>query len=234
MAEEHKGFFRRITEWLGHIHLATWLWMLAVSIVNGGAVAYLTWWQWATQFGYVPIYLAALLAFAVSIWIINGFIWLRGQRRPSPARISFDYAHSLALEHITCGLDQENAENTLEIRPMFRNVANGPIKFNIEKMSTQIEDRIVTIEGINGVIPHGIQRTIIPNKGFSKKAYEQFKNRTNGTLEYDIVYGHPDDKPSRRTTSQIHIDIFKRQDDKGKPTVALNWIVRTVSDVSIP
>jgi hypothetical protein len=131
MAEERKGRLQRGWEGLGHIHLAEWIWTTIVSAVNAGGVGYAAWWAWATQWGYLPVYLAVLFSFTLSIWLINGFIWMRRQSRPSQARISFDYSYAMALESILPAIDVKNDVNTLEIRPAFRNVANGPSQIPI-------------------------------------------------------------------------------------------------------
>jgi hypothetical protein len=185
---------RRGWEWLGHIHLAEWIWTLIVSALNGIGVGYAAWWAWATQWGYLPIYLSGLTAFTLTIWLINGVIWLRRQARPSHTRIAFDYSYAMALEDVEYSVDDDNEVNTLEVRPRFRNVASGPIKFIVEKIETRIEDRIASARQIDGVIPRATLRTIIPNSGFRRDAYDQFRDRTKGMMGYVVRYGHPDDE----------------------------------------
>lgn len=74
---------------------ASSLWPVAVSAVLSLGTG---WWASATQWGYLPIFLAGFGIFAASIWLLNSIIWLQRQHRPGRQRISFDYSYGLALE----------------------------------------------------------------------------------------------------------------------------------------
>ena len=219
-------------EALGHIHLGEWLWTLLVSAINTVATVR---WAWVTQWGHLPIYLVALATFTLSIWLINGLIWIARQSRPSHARITFDYSHGLALDGLSLGLDLQNNENTFELRPKFLNVSGGPIKYSVEKLDFKVEDRIVQIKNMSGgVLPKGVGRTFIPNAGFRREAYDQFSDRARGEFEYSLVYGHPDDRDyARRAKGICSLDIFKMKDKDGEPVVTINWIFRDESDTAL-
>jgi hypothetical protein len=234
MANDHKGPVRRGWEWLGHLHLAEWLWTLMISAVNALGVGYAAWWTWATQWGYLPIYLSALAAFTLTIWIINGVLWLRRQARPSRARISFDYSYAMALEDIEFVIDDTNAFNTLELRPKFRNVANGPVKFMVEKIDIRIEDRIAQARHIEGVIPRATLRTIILNSGFTREAYDKFNERSGGIMEYIIKYGYPDEQYTRQVSTSIELAFTKHpSDEQGNRRLFHRWIIKEESDIDI-
>jgi hypothetical protein len=139
------GVFRRFID---RLHLGTSLYEIGASthglwaVVMSAAIPVGTgWWAWATQWGYLPIFLAGLGVFAASIWSLNGIIWLQHQRRPSRQRISFDYSYGLALEDIIFSHDEGNIENYLEFRLALRNVTNGPLQIKIDRLSFFIEDR---------------------------------------------------------------------------------------------
>lgn len=234
MAEKSKGRLRHAWDALAHVHLADWLGTLALSALNGAGVGYAAWWAWATQWGYLPVYLAALFAFTLSVWLVNGFIWMRRQRRPSHARIAFDYSYALALEGVEICVEDGNEASTMQIRPQFRNVGNGPVKFFIEKLDTTVEDRIASgHRDFDGVIPRAIVRTIMSGAGFQQDAYDQFHDRTTGVMEYAVKYGHPDDAYSRRVTATVALQIVKRKDGAGKRTASLIWIMQNEADASI-
>ncbi len=75
------GKAKTIWEWIGHLHVATWLfelipgswsWVVSVILVVVGV------WAWIEQWNYLPIP-ALLFIVATIIWIINGVLWYRGR-----------------------------------------------------------------------------------------------------------------------------------------------------------
>jgi hypothetical protein len=166
------------------------------------------------------------------IWVVNGTIWLRRQQRPSRERISFDYSYALSLEGIDASFDQNNPSNTLEVRPQFRNVANGPLRYMVEQFSVQIEDRIVSFNNLPPyIIPRSALRAML-HPGFRREAYDQFAQKTVGQMRYCIVYGHAEDSfYSRRVTVVVSLDLTKH--DSTRNSVWCNWIIREEKDVSI-
>ena len=207
--------------------VAGWLWGLPMS----GGFSY---WAWASQWGYLPIALTGLGVFVATIWGINGIIWLHRQRRPSKAQVTFDYSYALALEEVVSSLDVINTDNTLELRLKIRNHANGPMKFLVERFHTTIEDRFWTTPAkIEGVLPRAGGITLFPGGGFKKEAFDKFADKTNGRLDFSILYGHPEDSLSRRATKTLKLDVNKRKDEKGNPIVPINWIIESENDVAI-
>jgi hypothetical protein len=205
--------------------VAVWLWGVPVS----GAASY---WAWISQWGNLPIALTGLGVLVATIWLVIGIVWLRRQQRPSRERIAFDYSYAMSLEGIDPAFDPTNTDNTLEIRPKFRNVANGPLKYMIEQFSVQVEDRIVSYNNVPpSIIPRIAVRSVL-HKGFRKEAYEQFGTKTSGQMRYSIVYGHPDDKSySRRITAVVSLDITKP--NQRTTNVWCNWVIQEEMDVSI-
>ena len=230
------GRFRKAWEFVGHVHVVAWLFELThvsagVAIIAALGAAY---WAYVTQWGYLPIALTALGVFVAGIWGINGIVWLYSRRRPSKARITFDYSYGLSLENIIPAFDKNNIDNTLEFRLVIRNHANGPVKMLVEKLHATVEDRFFDTPGqVSVTLPRMGNITIFPGGGFNKEAFAKFKDRTYGTLEYSILYGHPEDPFSRKCTKNVALSVFKDVNDKGEPTVAITWIIKEESDSEI-
>jgi len=216
-----------VATWLYEIFIAPWL----VSIILAIGAAY---WAFIAKWGHLPTALVALGVFVAGIWGLNGIIWLRRQRRPSKARVTFDYSYGLALEDLIPALDLTNADNTLEVRLRIRNHATGPVKLMVEKIHTTIEDRFWTTPNkIDAVLPRNAATTIFPGGGFKKDAFDKFAATTEGRLEFSILYGHPDDKLSRRTTKTLRLDVFKRKNKEEEPVVIINWMIESETDAAI-
>jgi hypothetical protein len=198
-------------------------WLLALPI--SGIISY---WAWITQWGYLPVVLTSIIVFAVVIWIFNGIIYMQRQRRPSKARIIFDYAYAIPVTDIQFGLDLQNKANTLEIRPRIKNVAPGPVKYRAARLLVTFNDRFVEWGCNDSILSREIERTIIPNKGFDAAAYESFGPETQGKLEFEILYGHPNDEFARRTSKKFDLIFFKRADG-----FVLHWYDRGDADEAI-
>jgi hypothetical protein len=235
--DKSKTTFRRMWEFVGHIHVITWLFEISHGsfVISSIAAAGVAYWTWATEHGYLPVFFAALGTFVAVVWAINGIVWLRSQARPSKARITFDYSYGLSLEEVTPALDVDNVNNTLEIRLYVRNLANGPMKITTEQFDTTIEDRFHMMPTkIEAVLPRAAAITLFPGGGFRKEAFDKFADRTTGTLEFSILYGHPEDQLSRRTTKTLRLGIFKLRNDKGELlSAAINRLVQKESDMAI-
>ena len=167
-----KYFFQRIWESLGHLSLVAWLVDIGrnaafvVSTITAAVVAY---WTWSTEHGYLPVFFAALATFVAVVWAINGIVWLRGQARPSRARILFDYSYGLSLEAVPTALDLNNSDNTFEVRLYLRNLASGPMKLLVEKFHTTIGDRFYTIpKPQTFLLCRSAALTLFPGGGFRK------------------------------------------------------------------
>jgi hypothetical protein len=226
------GFWKKIgkpvLEWAEHLHLLAVIathWNVIVSIFFAIGAGF---WTWSAEHAYLPVLLVGLGTFVAAIWGINGIIWLRGQTRPSKARLTFDYAYGLTLDEISPSHDEGNQNNNLEFRFQIRNVAPGPLKYKSERIDVIIGDRIKTARDICGILPRNswVQLKV---GGFEKNTVDDFKERTSGTYEYSIIYGHPDDNYSRQTKKRIHFDLVK---EKGK-VIGCPWIILEESDQPI-
>jgi hypothetical protein len=124
---------------------------------------------------------------------------LTPQQPPSKLRIDFDYG--LALKTVVPALDLNNPENTFELPLQLTNKAAGA-RFNINLKSMNVELKIgLFVRILRERLYHVIYGTVL-------------EKRTTGSLEYSIIYGHPDYGRSRRTTKTIELHIFKSDDGK--------------------
>lgn len=194
----------------------------------------MSYWAFISQWGYLPVVLTGIGVFTATIWAINGIIWLRRQRRPSRARIAFDYAYAIPVTSVEFGWDPQNKANTLEIRPRIKNVAPGPIRYRVVRLYVTFNDRFVEWRASeDSILAREIERTIIPNKGFDAAAYESFGPETHGKIEFEISYGHPTDQFSRRTLKKFDLVLFKRKRDDQRELPSLLWYDRGDGDEAI-
>jgi len=239
--ETRPGPIRKTWDWVGHIHLVSWLADLVVHgwtyAVSGAAATLFGRWAFISHYGALPVALVALFVFVAAVWSLNGLVWLNGQRRPSRARIKFDYTWGLAVDNVVPGLDLENKQNTLEFRMIVRNATNGPIRVHLKTMTVTIEDRFYTFSDVSFVLSMGGSTTVIPDAGFDSTAYSSFKDRTVGTLTYEAEYGHPSDRYARVSARKLELHVFKHRTavPRQKPTqaVIVNWLLREETDEAI-
>jgi hypothetical protein len=166
---------------------------------------------------------------AASFWTAWFFLPARSGRAEEVGNgaLTIDYAHALALEGLQASLDTGNSTNTYEVRLVLRNTAAGPMKYRIEKYECVIDNIIVKATHLAGnVIPKDGKMAFFPNTGYNKSQYTSLKDRSTGTLEYTIAYGHPDKPPSRRAYKLLRLDLFKKKK-------ALNWTILNESDEAI-
>jgi hypothetical protein len=145
---------------------------------------------------------------------------------------SQSYAYGLALTGIQPSLDIENNENTLEIRLFLRNFSGSPIKFVMKRLDEKIEAQLVSTADRGAVIPRDVQLTFFPSGGFSRQQYDAFKDRTSGTIEYELLYGPPDGPPVRRAIKVLQLTIFIRR-SAGNGSPSINWVIEKESDEPI-
>lgn len=213
-----KSISRRAWEYLAHLHLAAWLivigqnllsqWSLIVSAAIAIATAY---WAWASQWGYLPIFLVAFGIFVAAIWGLNGVIWLRRQRRPSRERVAFDFSYGLSLQGLQLGRDESKEDAAFQLGLVLFNAADWPIKYEIEDIDVIVGNRAIarpTFVNRGGVISRRCS-TMFFYPPFPKNA---MKERTDGILQFSIVYGHPEFGFARRMKKRLSMSL--RLDDK--------------------
>jgi len=188
--------------------------------------------DWIAKYGYLPIVLIGMFSFALGIWILNGVIWISRQKRPSKQRIAFDYSYSLTLTDIFPSLYLTDQDSTLELRPRFKNASNRAFMYKFERLEFRIEDRFARGEPKGAILAANTSLTVIPGFGFNRAAWDSFKDRTGGSVEFTIVYGHPEYGFSRRATKTVHLDLFTTKTDQVQ-AVNINWTIQKEDDEEI-
>ena len=211
------GKIRRIVE---RTHIATSLynigefvashWAAFVSVGIAIGTGGWGWWSYATQWGYLPIFVAALLVLAAAMTFFRNIVSLRRENRPSRARLTFDYNYGIALDDITPSHDIDNEENCLEFRFQICNVAPGPLKYNAERIDVIIDDRIRTARNISGSLPR-TSWIFLKVSGFGKNVVDALQDRVTGRYEMTISYGHPAEGYSRQMKKNISFELIKKE-----------------------
>jgi hypothetical protein len=124
-------------------------------------------------------------------------------------------------------LDLDNQDNTLELRLQLRNTSIRPIRYEMEKLEFRIEGRFVEAKVRSAILAAGSTLTIFPHHGFNMAAWKAFKERTSGSIEFSILYGHPEYEHSRRATKKLALLVFKRSQEK---EVAITWTIESETD----
>jgi hypothetical protein len=228
----------RFSRLIDRTHLATSLYDIGATLghhwplIVSGAIAAATgawgWWAWATQWGYLPVFVASLVALAASMSVFRTIVLIKRQDRPSKARSAFDYSYGLAIDEIIPSHDARNDQNSLEFRFHIRNVSPGPLKYNAERIDAIIGDRIKTLRDISGALPRSswIQLKV---GGFNKQTVDELPDRISGRYELSINYGHPEEPYSWQMKKLIIFDLVKQD---GKVTGA-PWNIVSENDSPI-
>jgi hypothetical protein len=217
--------FKWVAEFLGAVLSAPWSVLLSAGAGICAAI-----WAWLSQQPLVWVAIAALATFTLLIWMWNGITWARNQKRPSKARISFDYAYGLSLENITLGLDDDGrGDAALQFGLNLRNATSGPIKYYVEEFDVIVNDRTAALplfKNRGGPLPRDA-RTIFFYPPFSKSVLEECRPRAAGLIKFTITYGHPEAGYSRRAKKRLSFNA--RLDNK----VGLAYVVEDESDEAI-
>jgi len=75
--------------------------------------------------------------------------------------------------------------------------------------------------------------TLFPGGGFKKEAFDSFGDRSYGTVEVVIKYGHPEDSLSRQWSKRVRLELVKRKGDDGTLVVHNLWSIKEESDLAI-
>jgi hypothetical protein len=141
-----------------------------------------------------------------------------------------NYAYGLSVDRYQPSLDLKNDANTLEIRLLLKNVAGAPLRFLVELLETKACDTTVTTRNLGAVIPKDSQITFFPDGGCNKKSYAELSDRSGGSIYADILYGPPDQPPTRHIVKIVRLQVFKNSESIGNETVSLHWMIDRDTD----
>lgn len=171
-------------------------------------------WAWITKWGYFPIALSGIITFGVALWIFNGFIWLRNQKKPIREKLSFDYSYGLALTGLHLGFDERSNDHAFQLGLILFNATSLPIKYLVEDIIIIVGDRTIAS-------PQFVNRTALISSrtnntffypSFRKEAITSNTNNVEAIIKYSIKYGHPEFGFVRKSQKNIKVNL--RLDDK--------------------
>lgn len=139
------------------------------------------------------------------------------------------FHYGLMVESIQLSLDHTNKQNTLEVRPLFKNTTSSPLRYLVELMESEINHHHARVTATsvskdrgNIIAPNSTQ-TFLVSAGLTARQYKEMPTRTAGRLELSVVYGHPDREFERRMRKEAKIDVFKRR--KGQIAWNFVWVL---------
>lgn len=154
------------------VTIGLFLWMLAGSTVIALGLSL---WQTTREILFSP----GGAVFAV-VWFLclassTLILMVRAQVRPRKVVTEWDCAHCLTIENSSFAYDVTNDENTFQYMLNFRNLGNGPIRFQPEEFRLQVGDRVsaeriaseVVIPRLSpkGVASGSLKKEALPEKG---------------------------------------------------------------------
>ena len=108
-------------------------------------------------------------------------------------KFTFDYAYSLGLQGIHLAYDDSVTPAPLQLGLVLANVAEGPIKYEVDQFEVVIEDRAIAhpvFKSRGGVILRSMS-TIYFYPPFAQELPEG-RDHLNGVIRFAIRYGHPE------------------------------------------
>lgn len=197
------------------VSLITTNWAVAMSTV----IAFTTsLWQSALQWVQQPSVYVFAGVFLFSLWTLIGISTLRGRNKPILVRGVQDYAYGLIQEGITeisLGIFPQEHHHAglrgLNITFGFRNVSNGILLLKTEELRVIVNGRTSEdTTAVEMILPKFAVKSVraagvlvdVPSKG-------------TGTITLKVVYGHPDEKPTRKYTLRLKAQFaFSDEPDK--------------------
>ncbi len=153
----------------------------------------------------------SMVVFGAAVCTINQLGILFG--RPLSVRSEEDYSYGISYVGAVIALDKANRDATLQIGLKITNTSRAAIRYKVERFEVVVGSRTIgqkTYLSDGGLLPLMSARTYnYPAFKYDDIA-EYLENRTTGTIEVHITYGHPDHAPVRRL--KLKLDISLRLD----------------------
>lgn len=187
-------------------NITTINWGFIFTIASSFSVAILA---KINQLGYLQLVIYTLVTFTCALFIYNGFIWLKSQKRPSNERLSFDYSYGLALEDIHVGLE---GQEILQLGIKLKNTSGMPLKYCVKNIFMRIGDRVVPFPSFlnsGTVISTGMSSTYFYPPFINKEVVSSLDKKQRGTIEYTIEYGHPEIGFVRSTHKKLELTLLR-------------------------
>jgi hypothetical protein len=209
------------------ITFATTNWVLTVSALIGL-------WASATEsivtFALNPRVQTAILVFMAVLWTSIGLTYLVDRRRPRFIKPEHDYRYGLTFEGLIPAYNEDGG--SLGIGIQVRNFSSGPIRYTIEEFDVRMGSRAlpkIKKGMLTSFMPRGAGRTSVAGMFSAEDLKEFVGKRIEGTVNFSIVYGHPESAPVRRLTMELSVILEMKE----SPPIGFGSTIDEESDVEI-
>lgn len=173
----------------------------------------------------------AILIFLTVFWTSIGVVYLFDRRKPRVIKPEHDYRYGLTFEGIVPLYDPNNEDGALQFSLQFRNFSSGPIRYTVESFDIRIDTRSLP------KLKKGALTSFLPRGGarnssqlpFKKSAIQEFIGKTTeGTVDFEVSYGHPELPPVRFLKMSLRIVLVMAENPH--PSLGFNAIILEESD----
>jgi hypothetical protein len=180
-------------------------WVLTMSTIIALWAAFT---EWAVAFVQNPKVQTAALVFLFVLWTSIGITFLIDRRKPRVIKASQDYLYGLTFEGLfpAMGASFDKDDDELRFGLQLRNFSSGPIKYTVEDFDVRIGNRALPRlqkGALVGFMARGAGRTS-HGAPFKRGDFKQLLGQLlEGTANFVITYGHPEQTPVRRLSISI-------------------------------
>lgn len=166
--------------------------------------------DWAVAFTQNPKIQTFAEVFLVILWTVVGLTFLIDRRKPRVVKSERDYRYGLTFEAFLPVINPDFEKDDGEIRfgIMLRNYSSGPIKYVVDDVDIRIGNRALPKmkKGeLFGFLARGAARTST-GAPFKRRDFNQvIGQRLEGTANFSVSYGHPEEPPVRRLSISMGI-----------------------------
>jgi hypothetical protein len=142
--------------------------------------------------------------FLWSVWTYIGLSLLYRFHRGIRTSVIIDYSHAIIVENLSIAYDEESESSALQVCLGIRNVANGPIKIEVQEFRNIIDGRTIPDSPVITMIAPRMGPRGIMSGTFKKDA---IKDRADGHLTLLLHYGPPDGPVVRKFKLRAKITL---------------------------
>jgi hypothetical protein len=197
------------------IVLLTTNWTLVVSAALAIFVALV---GWAYDIASNPHVQVGVGTFVAALWTCIGLVVLADRRKPRIIRAYQDYQYGLTFEGLLPIYDSSRDEGALQFGCQLRNYSSGPLRITMEQFDVRIGTRSLPKlkkGSLTSFLPRGAAR-VSNNVPFKKDDIKEYMGkRVAGTVEFKILYGHPEQSPVRRLAMELEIFMIFNENSLG-------------------
>jgi hypothetical protein len=166
--------------------------------------------DWAVGLVQNPKVQTAALVFLFVLWTSIGIAVLIDRRKPKVVKAVQDYLYGLTFEGLVPAIapDFDKDDGELRFGIQLRNFSTGPIKYTVEDFDVRIGNRALPKlkkGDLVGFMARGAGRTS-HSPAFKRSDFKQLLGQSlEGTANFSITYGHPEQPPVRRLSVSINL-----------------------------